>query len=118
MNAMICIIILLLIVGINGIEGNRSDTNEETLNIYRNQTLTAHTLTHKRPSLKRQITQSNISIQMQSNEKRNNYAGFIRRLAETNDWINAGTVLPRAAKSMAVAYWNDMFYLFGGYCNY
>eukprot|EP01084_Bolivina_argentea_P154214 268859_1 len=108
MNAMICIIILLSMVGI---KGNHSET-KETLIIYGNQTLKAQTLTHK------QTTQPNISTQIQSNEKRNNYGGFIRRLAETNDWINAGTVLPRAAKSMAVAYWNDMFYLFGGYCNY
>eukprot|EP01084_Bolivina_argentea_P284461 487522_1 len=33
------------------------------------------------------------------------------------DWINAGTILPRADVAMAVAYLNEVFYLFGGSSN-
>ena len=72
-------------------------------------------ITNNPHSIQTRGTVTNKIAKLQSNEKRTNLETFIRRLADTNvtQWMNTGIILPRADYHMAVAYWNDTFYLFG-----
>ncbi len=93
MTAMICVIISLFAMEMNGMALNDTQTNEETR--------------------MRAQTNSHTQTQRQTNEKRNENTAFFRRLADSNEWINTGQILPREDSNMADAYWNDTFFVFG-----
>ena len=78
------ILLLFIIIGSNGMKPMETETL---------------TRSHTLHSLRNHTTNAN--------------EGFIRRLADTNEWINTGQILPRGDSDMAVAYWNNTFYLFG-----